>query len=68
MRVSNSLVVFAVAASLAAGAATLRAEIIDRILAVVDGAIIMQSDLAVAVRLGWYRAGGRMPRRRRWTD
>jgi len=29
-----------------------RAEIIDRILAVVDGAIIMQSDVTMAVRLG----------------
>ena len=29
-----------------------RAEIIDRILAVVDGAIIMQSDVAMAARLG----------------
>jgi hypothetical protein len=58
MRVSNSLVVFAVAASLASGGATLRAEIIDRILAVVDGAIIMQSDLAVAVRLGLVPSAG----------
>src|SRR3954467_9912596 len=32
-------------------AAAAPAEIIDRILAVVDGAIIMQSDVAVAVRL-----------------
>jgi hypothetical protein len=32
--------------------ATAHAEIIDRILAVVDGAIIMQSDVTMAVRLG----------------
>jgi hypothetical protein len=35
-----------------------RAEIIDRILAVVDGAIIMQSDVVVAVRLGLVPAEG----------
>jgi hypothetical protein len=51
------LVVCAVAASIAGGGATLRAEIIDRILAVVDGAIIMQSDVAVAVRLGLVPSG-----------
>src|SRR5689334_14476088 len=33
-------------------ASLVHAEIIDRILAVVDGAIIMQSDVAVAARLG----------------
>ncbi len=32
-----------------------RAEIIDRILAVVDGAIIMQSDVTAAIRLGLVR-------------
>ena len=36
---------------LLAGAADPRAQIIDRILAVVDGAIIMQSDVAAAIRL-----------------
>ena len=35
-----------------------RAEIIDRILAVVNGAIIMQSDVAVAIRLGLVPAAG----------
>jgi len=38
------------AVTLAAGPG--RAEIIDRILAVVDGAVIMQSDVTMAVRLG----------------
>src|SRR3954468_15334767 len=57
MGVRDCLVVFALAASIAGGGATLRAEIIDRILAVVDGAIIMQSDVAVAVRLGLVPSG-----------
>ena len=33
-------------------AASARAEIIDRVLAVVDGALITQSDVAGAIRLG----------------
>ena len=41
---------FAVALLLAV--ASVHAEIIDRILAVVDGAIIMQSDVTLAVKLG----------------
>jgi hypothetical protein len=41
-----------VLAGILATASMAGAEIIDRILAVVDGAIIMQSDVAVAVRLG----------------
>jgi hypothetical protein len=40
------------AAWLVSATAVVRAEIIDRILAVVDGAIVMQSDVAAAVRLG----------------
>ena len=44
--VSFSLFLF-----LVGGAADARAQIIDRILAVVDGAIIMQSDVAAAIRL-----------------
>jgi hypothetical protein len=44
--ITTFLAAFAVATSLSAG------EIIDRILAVVDGAIIMQSDVTMAVRLG----------------
>ena len=39
-------------AGILASASMAGAEIIDRILAVVNGAIIMQSDVAVAVRLG----------------
>jgi hypothetical protein len=35
-----------------ASSTTVRAEIIDRILAVVNGALIMQSDVTMAVRLG----------------
>jgi len=35
-----------------ASSTTVRAEIIDRILAVVNGALIMQSDVTLAVRLG----------------
>jgi hypothetical protein len=58
MRLRDSLIVFAVAASLAGEGAALRAEIIDRILAVVDGAIIMQSDVAVAMRLGLVASSG----------
>lgn len=41
-----------VAAAVALTTLPSRAEIIDRILAVVDGAIIMQSDVLMAVRLG----------------
>jgi hypothetical protein len=36
-----------------ASSTTVRAEIIDRILAVVNGALIMQSDVTLAVRLGF---------------
>jgi peptidyl-prolyl cis-trans isomerase SurA len=57
MGVRECLVVIALAASIAGGGATLRAEIIDRILAVVDGAIILQSDVAVAVRFGLVPSG-----------
>jgi hypothetical protein len=39
-------------ATLAWTAASVQAQVIDRILAVVDGAIIMQSDVTFAVRLG----------------
>jgi len=45
------LVPILVCAALAAGASA-RAEIIDRVLAVVDGALITQSDVAGAIRLG----------------
>jgi hypothetical protein len=41
-----------VVAAIALSPAPSRAEIIDRILAVVDGAIIMQSDVTMTVRLG----------------
>jgi hypothetical protein len=46
-RITTSLVLAGVLLS----ASLARAEIIDRILAVVDGAIIMQSDVVIAVRL-----------------
>jgi len=42
----------AIATALAVPAVTGGAQIIDRILAVVDGAIIMQSDVTMAMRLG----------------
>jgi len=48
----HSLAALVVACSLAGAGAGVRAEIIDRILAVVDGAIIMQSDVGVAMQLG----------------
>jgi hypothetical protein len=48
----NSLAALAVAGSLVGAGAGVHAEIIDRILAVVDGALVTQSDVAVAVRLG----------------
>ena len=48
----NSLAALAVAGCLVGGGAGARAQIIDRILAVVDGAIVTQSDVAVAVRFG----------------
>ncbi len=44
--------VTAVALMATVSSATARAEIIDRILAVVDGAFIMQSDVTMSVRLG----------------
>jgi hypothetical protein len=53
----HSLAALVVAGSLVAPSAGVRAEIIDRILAVVDGAIIMQSDVAVAMRLGFVASG-----------
>ncbi len=43
---------------LVSATAVVRAEIIDRIVAVVDGAILMQSDVAAAVRLGLVPATG----------
>ena len=46
------------AAWLVSATVVVRAEIIDRILAVVDGAIVMQSDVAAAVRLGLVPAAG----------
>ena len=45
------LTLLLLAACFVGGAAGARAQIIDRILAVVDGAIIMQSDVAAAIRL-----------------
>jgi hypothetical protein len=51
-RMRHSLAALAVAGLLVGVGAGVRAEIIDRILAVVDGAIIMQSDVALAMRLG----------------
>ncbi len=55
----KSLAAFAVAGCLVS--ATVRAEIIDRILAVVDGALVTQSDVIVAVRLGLVPAGAPDP-------
>ena len=49
--IQGTLAALAVAGCLVAAGAGVRAEIIDRILAVVDGALVMQSDVAVAVRL-----------------
>ena len=46
-RVMNAVALMATLSS-----ATARAEIIDRILAVVNGAVIMQSDVTMSVRLG----------------
>ena len=54
----KSLAALVVAGSLVGSAAGVRAEIIDRILAVVNGAIIMQSDVAVAIRLGLVPSAG----------
>jgi hypothetical protein len=48
----NSFAALAVAGCLVGAGAGLRAEVIDRILAVVDGALVTQSDVAIAVRLG----------------
>jgi hypothetical protein len=47
----DSLAALVVVGSLAGSGAGVHAEIIDRILAVVNGAIILQSDVAVAMRL-----------------
>ena len=44
--------IFAIAAALVLPAGMAGAQIIDRILAVVDGVIIMQSDVTMAMRLG----------------
>jgi hypothetical protein len=54
----QSLAALVVAGSLVGPGAAVRAEIIDRILAVVDGAIILQSDVAVAMRLGLVPSAG----------
>ena len=54
----NWLAALVVAASVVGAGAGVRAEIIDRILAVVDGAIILQSDVAVAMRLGLVPSAG----------
>ncbi len=54
----NSLAALVVAGSLVGAGVGVRAEIIDRILAVVNGAIIMQSDVAVAIRLGLVPSAG----------
>jgi len=48
----NSFAALAFAGCLVGAAGGVRAEIIDRILAVIDGAVVTQSDVAVAVRLG----------------
>ena len=48
----NSLAAVAIAGCLLGAGAGVRAQIIDRILAVVDGEIVTQSDVAVALRLG----------------
>jgi hypothetical protein len=53
----KTVAAFVLTAALVA-TAELRAEIIDRILAVVDGAIIMQSDVMIATRLGLVPAAG----------
>ncbi len=47
-----------VAISLLLGIGMARADVIDRILAVVDGALITQSDAAAAIRLGLVRQPG----------
>lgn len=47
-----------VIAALVLGAGIPRAEVIDRILAVVDGALITQSDATAAIRLGLVRGPG----------
>jgi hypothetical protein len=47
-----------VAMGLVLGIGLARAEVIDRILAVVDGALITQSDAAAAIRLGLVRLPG----------
>jgi parvulin-like peptidyl-prolyl isomerase len=50
-------VIGAVLATLGLGLGPARAEIIDRVVAVVDGAPITQSDVAAAMRLGLVRVG-----------
>jgi hypothetical protein len=60
-RFSFSLVPFPLSLFLVGGGAGARAQIIDRILAVVDGAIIMQSDVAAAIRLNRVPSGGDPP-------
>jgi parvulin-like peptidyl-prolyl isomerase len=47
-----------VSIALAAGSSAARAQVIDRILAVVDGVPITQSDVAAAMRLGLVRVPG----------
>jgi peptidyl-prolyl cis-trans isomerase SurA len=54
----NSVAALVVAGSLVGAAAGVRAEVIDRILAVVNGALILQSDVAVAIRLGLVPSAG----------
>ena len=54
----HSLAALVVAGSLVGAGVGVRAQIIDRILAVVNGAIIMQSDVSVEIRLGLVPAAG----------
>jgi peptidyl-prolyl cis-trans isomerase SurA len=54
----NSLAALVVAGSLVGAAAGVRAEVIDRILAVVNGALVLQSDVTVAIRLGLVPSAG----------
>ena len=53
-----------VATGIVLAVAIARAEVIDRILAVVDGALITQSDVTAAIRLGLVRRSSRSARRR----
>ena len=57
-RFSLSRVPLALVLAVAGGVAVVRAQIIDRILAGVDGAIIMQSDVAAAIRLNRVPSAG----------